>query len=81
MSRRREEIIIHRRRSKDVISYNLEGHGEGFELEMLDFIDMIETGKTPVADSQAGYWSAIAGIAAEQSMAERRIIDIGEITR
>ncbi len=81
VSRRREEIIIHRRRSKDVISYNLEGHGEGFELEMLDFIDMIETGKTPVADSQAGYWSAIAGIAAEQSMAERRIIDIGEITR
>jgi predicted dehydrogenase len=78
VSRRREEIVIHRRRSKDVIRYNLEGHGEGFETEMGDFLDMVATGRTPLADSQAGYWSALAGIAAEQSMAERRTVAIAE---
>ena len=81
VSRRREEIIIRRRRSRDIIRYNLEGHGEGFDLEMMDFLDMVETGKVPVADGQAGYWSAIAGIAAERSMKEQRTIQIAELIR
>jgi len=79
VSRRREEIVIRRRRSKDLIRYNLQGHGEGFETEMQDFLNMIETGKTPIADSQAGYWSALAGLAAEQSITERRIVNIAEL--
>jgi len=80
VSRRREEIVIRRRRSKDVVRYSLEGHGEGGDAQMRDFLDMVETGKRPLADSQAGYWSALAGLAAERSAAERRVVVVSELT-
>ena len=79
VSRRREEIIIHRRRSNDVIRYKLQGHGEGFETEMGDFLNMIETGEKPLADSYAGYWCAMEGLAAEKSIEESRLINISEM--
>ena len=79
VSRRREEIVIHRRRSKDVIRYNLEGHGEGFDKELSEFIEMIRSGRKPLADSEAGYWSALAGIAAEKSIEEKRTVTIAEL--
>lgn len=81
VSRRREEIIVRRRRSKDVIRYNLEGHGEGFEAEMDDFLTMVETGRKPVADSHAGYWSALEGIAAERSIAEGRTLSVAKLVK
>jgi predicted dehydrogenase len=79
VSRRREEIILHRRRTEDVIHYKLQGHGEGFELEMGDFLDMVETGKKPVADSAAGYWCALEGLAAEKAIEDGRTVAIAEL--
>ncbi len=79
VSRRREEIVIHRRRTNDVIRYKLQGHGEGFDTEMGDFLNMIETGEKPLADSYAGYWCAMEGLAAEKSIEESRLINISEM--
>lgn len=79
VSRRREEITILRRRSMDTIHYKLGGHGEGFNLEMEDFVNMVRTGQKPIADSQAGYWSALAGLAGEMAVAENRVVALASL--
>lgn len=79
VSRRREEIIILRRRSMDTIHYKLSGHGEGFNEQMRDFVNMVHTGKKPLADSQAGYWSALAGLAGETAVAENRVVELASL--
>ena len=79
VSRRREEITVYRRRSRDVAHYKLEGHGEGFHQQLDDFLLAIEKGRRPVADGYAGFWCTLAGLAAEKAIEERRIVEISEL--
>jgi len=79
VSRQREEITILRRRSMDTIQYKLGGHGEGFHRQMEDFARMVQKGTKPIADSQAGYWSVLAGLAGEIAVAENRVVNISSL--
>lgn len=54
------------------------GHGGGDAAIVAAFIDSIKTGEQPLADIYAGYWSSIVGAAAQDSIEEKKIINIGE---
>lgn len=76
VSRDKEEFTVFPRKRKDTIHYKLEGHGEGFTDELNDFIMAMATGRKPIADSEAGLWSVLAGLAGETAIAQRRLVAI-----
>ena len=68
----KREIVLVRRHTKDVIKHALQadtgGHGGGDARLMDDFLDLVQHGRKPLADADAGMWSTLAGLAAERSI-------------
>ncbi len=62
----------------DDIPYVGHHHGSSY-VEHLEFLRAIRTGSPPPITLEDGLWSVAMGVAAHTSIAERRIVELGEI--
>ncbi|MFM8303458.1 MAG: Gfo/Idh/MocA family protein [Actinomycetota bacterium] len=53
-------------------------HGSSY-LEHLDFLDAIRSGRQPAIGLDDGLWSVAIGVAAQRSIAERRVVELDEV--
>lgn len=53
-------------------------HGSSY-LEHLDFLQTCRSGSSPVVSLDDGLWSVAVGVAAQRSIAERRVVELSEV--
>jgi len=79
----KREIVIYKRGNEDVVKHNLEtdtgGHGGGDRRIIDDWLDLMRTGRRPLADAQAGMWSVLVGLAAEESIEKGQPTDVAHL--
>lgn len=79
----KREITIYQRGSDDLIRHSLEadtgGHGGGDSRLVNDWLDLMATGRRPLADAQAGMWSVLVGLAAEESIEKGKEVPLAEL--